>query len=557
MWQAYNCPVVLQTEPVESDHEYWVPQFSVQGEGGETLVHHKELELFNMGIEEDAQKYHPNAPAAILAAGARYTGKTIGVVHRVIRHMFDTAGARVAMFSKTIKVATAGGVWNDVIEGVDEWIKAGITEYTTTDTKTKTPGPKTDSKTRTIHFKIRNRFGGESQLILFSLDHDDEVKAKLKGTRFSLIWFSEFSLFEDPNIFKVSMMQLRMRHLQPWQHMFIADTNPSEDGEDSWIYKLWYQRRLEEADESTREFFQSLRLIEFFLEDNPFLTPGQLSWIKSLYKDDIGEYKREVDGKWVKGHGNKDKHFAGLFVPNTHIVGSLDTNSTEGDQIDVLPSTDTLYTGWDLGSAVNHAAGIFEKRMALIRGFALENNQPVERTIEASVWCALDELVSIGEKMQIQEFTREFHQKMRDIELRCGRKFIWQHWSDDTAINVPRASGEGYDALEVKIASNDEIDLVGVQKPKDSVRNRVKILRRLLRENRFFASARCVKIRKMLEDCKKGSKATEFVAWNEDKHVFDMVTYPILMETGEELLEELFKPRASSGPTTPPRWVQI
>lgn len=538
--------------------DYWQPRFSVTLDSGEVKVHYKEHELFNMGIESDAKEHHPNAPAAILASGARYTGKTIGVIHRIIRHMFDTRGARVAMFSKTIKVATAGGSWVDLIEILeDEWIKAGITEFTTHDPTTKQPGPRREINTRTIHFKIRNRHGGESELILFSLEHDHEVKAKLKNTRFSCIWFLEFALFNDPNIFKVSMMQLRMRHLKPWEHMFIADTNPSEDGEDHWIYKLWYQRRMDDTDESAREYFKSLRLIEFFLEDNPFLSAEQMTWIKSLYGDDPGEYKREVEGKWVKGHGNKGKHFAAVFKPEVHIIGSLEPNAPEGDQIDCLPTTEVLHTGWDLGSSVNHAAVILEKRTAIVR-------QGVN-TVEQSYWCALDELVSINERMQIDEFTQEFFQKMLDLEGRHKKQYDWIHWSDDTALNVPRATGQGFDALEVQLAvqavskGTRDIDLQAVEKPSGSVRNRVKILKRLIRENRFFVSARCVRIKAMLEECKQGTKQTEFVAWNEHKHVFDAVTYPILMETGDELLAELFKPTASQQQPANaiPTWIRI
>lgn len=504
--------------------DFWTPKLS-----------EKQGQIFNLG--SDGSVRHPNAPAAGFIDGARFTGKTIGVCHKWARHLWDTPAARVALVSKTIKSASDAGVWRDLTEIViPEWIESGIGfEFTTRDSNG-TPGPRIDAKTRTMSFKVRNRHNGESEMQLVSLNHDHEVKQIFKNTRWSGIWLSEAVHFLDPKVFMTLMMQLRMYHLKKWQHLFLGDTNPSEQGEDHWFYKLAYEGKYADEEEEknleAQQFKRSITRISVFLEDNPFLSDDEISYIRSLYKNDPGEYAREVEGKWVKGHGNLGKHFADLYIPNVHVIGG---GPDEGDQIDVLPTTTTLYTGWDIGAAVNHAAGILEKRTINVGG------------VDWSSWCILDELVSLGERIMIRDFAIEFLSKMRELELRAGKRFEWIHWSDDTALNVARNSGAGLDAIEIQLATKGEIVLQGVSKPDGSVRNRVKIVRRLLREKRLFVSARCVKTQLMLQECCQGSTLKEYVAWNEHKHVFDEVSYPILMESANELLDEVFRPSASKG----------
>lgn len=497
----------------------------------------KQFDVFNCAITappEDALTITP----AVLLSGGRLTGKTIAIVHRIMRHLWEVPGARVAVFTKTMKVAKDGGVWIDLLDGVEEWTNAGMVgkhghpfAYTSRDSSKK-PGPKIDSQTRTISFKVRNWHGGESELKLFSLEHDHEVEAKVKGTRFSMMWFSELSNFGDRRVFDVSTLQLRMKHLKPWQHMWIADTNPHEDGEDHWIFKVWYKDRIKTEAVLTEEiekrgitgdkvakelrnklaYRDSLRLIEILLDDNTFLDEGQRVKLISLYEDDPGEYARNVEGKWVKGHGNIGCHFADVFIPNFHVVGSSDPNV--GDAIDLLPSTFELIGGWDLGTSINHSAHILEQRF-------IDN---------ICYWMVHDEIVSIGERISTTDFTLEYMDKMTSFEERYGRAFHWRFWSDDSS-DVWRSAGEGgTDAMEVETVSRGRIMLEPVRKPQYSVRARVKFLRQLLFHRRIFVAARCVRTIEMLLHCSKGSSETEYVAKNQYKHVFDSLTYPIYME---------------------------
>lgn len=467
----------------------------------------------------------------LLVCGSRKSGKTYGVLHRIARHLWETPGARVGVFAKSIKLAKEGGTWQDFLDyTLPEWCGSGMATQDGTDTfrittldKHGEPGCIQDSVTRTQYVKLRNYWGGESEIRLFSIDHDQEVASKVKNKSFSMIYFIELSMFKDKRVLTVTLPSMRMPHLRPrndepdTNHQWIADANPDEElGNRSWFYDVWYKERIK-PDHKYPRFQSSLGLIEMFSADNPYCTKQELEELEASCDGDQALYDSYVLGIHGDGGQKRNRHFAQFFIPKVHIIG--ENNET----IAISPNTDTLRCGWDMGSSVNHAAGINEKRIVRIRG------------TDVIVWNKIDELVTLREDITIGEFAIEFLAKMDAIEKEYGRKFEWIHYSDDTAMNVMRATTASFDYLEVLAATDGRITLTGVEKAPGSVRSRVALLRRLLRENRYFIGARCVKTRLMIEECKKGDTATEFVMQDEHKHVFDETTYPIIAESAEDL----------------------
>lgn len=456
--------------------------------------------------------------------------------HRVIRHLYETPAAHAGLIVKTTKSATDGGVWLDLVDIVLPIWLADRTlnfDYTTFD-REGNPGSKTDSKTRTIYFKIRNYFGGESTLRLFSLEHDHEVKAKLKSTRFSCLWFSELSNFYDPDVYRSSWEQLRMFHLKRYEHLWISDTNPSEEGEDSWIYRTFIRKNAElvlgkDTSAGADEFKRAIVHMPFTLNDNLAMNETEREIQAALYNDDPGEKARNYEGRWVKGHGNKGKHFSDIFSRGIHVIGGEEGES--GD-IDVSPNTTDLFTGWDLGSATNHAAGIMEKRIITVAG------------VEMSSWSILESVKHIKEQIGIKEVGLEMLGKMKHLEEIYGRTFDWTHYTDDSAINTFRPSSESFDYLEIMIATSGEIEMTGVPKPAGSVKARVQLVRRLLREKRLWVAGKCEDVIGMFENLKQGSTQADYVEWNEWKHTFDWISYVLFMECAHELALEANKPRS-------------
>ena len=53
-----------------------------------------------------------------------------------------------------------------------------------------------DVATKMSYARVRNAYGGESEVQLHSLENVWEASAKFKGTRFSLLWLSEADQFE-------------------------------------------------------------------------------------------------------------------------------------------------------------------------------------------------------------------------------------------------------------------------------------------------------------------------------------------------------------------------
>ena len=179
----------------------------------------KQVEIYN-----DYHRY-------LLISGPRKSSKTIGVLHKVVKHMWETPYpfAMVGMFEKFLKTAKRG-VWEDLMRFVlPEWLESGIGMKFTTKDGSGRPGPRVDPITDDIFFRVTNYWGEEAELRLASLKSDDDVEAKVKSTRFSMLYFSELSNFKHRNVFVTSIPQLRMMHLDRKYHQWIADTNPSED----------------------------------------------------------------------------------------------------------------------------------------------------------------------------------------------------------------------------------------------------------------------------------------------------------------------------------------
>lgn len=465
----------------------------------------KQIDIFNAGTIEDGFKRY------ILVDGGRLNGKTVGVAHRVFRHLWETPGARFGIVSKTYKAAKQGGVWADLTDiAAPVWInpeqplmgETGMPmEYTSRNGVG--VGPAMDPLTRTPYFRVRNMYGGESECYLISLDNDNEIEQKLKSTRWSGLWISELSNFESRIVFDLSILQLRMFHLSAEQHIWIADTNPPEIGEDAWFYKLWYEEIIQE-NHPRPGFQKALRHIHVKLEDNiAYLSPIQVDALKGTYANDPGEYARHVDGEYVKGHGTLDKHFADVIIPDIHYIEPA---------IGVDKTTDTLYTGWDPGD-INHSGHILERRIVN----------------DVAYWMVLEEVVVVGDRLRIEDFAYMMWEKMLALQHFYKKQFEFVHWADDTAVNAFRSQSGGYDADAIFKATNGNVLLQGAAKPDGSVRDSVRILRRFLRDERLFVGRNCPQTIDMLEGLRVSKDPKVVVDDGPLKHPFDSLRYPIYM----------------------------
>jgi PBSX family phage terminase large subunit len=477
---------------------YWIPKLSEKG-----------IQVFN------------NYSRYLLVAGPRKSGKTIAVLKKLIRHAWELPGAKIGIFTKYVKNAKQG-VWDYLCENsnslIDEWIESveGF-EYAVR--------PKVDGATRMHYFRIKNMHGSVSEIQLHAIDKESEIESKLKSTQFTCIFVNELDNFMTRKIFNIAILQLRSVHIDSKNLQFIADTNPAEDGDQNWIYKLWFQdrvRELSEMEADKRESFEKFRknldLIEIMIPENPFLSEDERVELEGMYIDDPELYDRYILGKWTASASNA--HFGKVYRPAIHKIGNV--KSPDPDDWEILSPTDKcseLITGWDLGDN-NHSAHILER---------VEGPHGVW-------WQILDEMVVVGDQMSIEDFTLEFMQKMIDImDSIPGREIKWIHWADESAFSRFRAAGNVYDYMVVSTASGGMINLQPAPKFAGSVGQRINVVRNLLKRNRLFISAQCEMTERMFRFLKKGGKGKLINPGDVNKHAFDSLSYPIISESFEEL----------------------
>jgi hypothetical protein len=446
----------------------------------------------------------------LLVHGPRYSSKTIGIMHKIIHHAWSTPGAIAGMFAKFSKTGKIG-VWSDLVDSnygaIQGWMDCPGFEIT--------KKPSMDPNGKMVHMKIRNWFGGESEIQLHSINNMDEIEDKVKSSRFSLVYGAELSNFNDERIFRATRSQLRMPHLRDDQHQWIGDTNPDEQGEDSWIWKIWLDPEVKEQRGPDSNYHD----IQVMIDDNPFLTDDRKAEIFEEFSYDPDILSRYYYGKWVAV--SKNSHFSGIFKKEIHVIGSARGPSEEDWEI-ILPSKkcEHIISGWDPGDT-NHSAQLIEK---------------VEKENGQYYYAVLDELVIINKNMSLEEFTELFMEKVnRIIRFTEDQNPDYRHWSDASAINRYRSSANSFDNLIISAASNGVIQLQASPKGAGSQERRVRAIKKLLMTNRLFISANCEETIKSLMYLKKGKGPSNYIAKGPRKHAFDSLSYALVPEMMNDL----------------------
>lgn len=472
----------------------------------------KQLEIFNCH-----HRY-------LLIHGPRMSGKTFGVIHKVIRHAFDVNGAMAAIICKTLKNAKSAGVWFLICRALEYWQKYcfgfKIVE-----------GPKTAGDTKLSFVRIRNRHGTISEIQCHSLEHAQEVEAKFKGTSYSMFWLSEVDQFCDEHAFDILCDAMRMTPFIPFeQHQLLADCNPPDTGPNNWMHDKWFKFKDSKPSEGDTDKTQvakdRLHRILVMIDDNPQLDPQAKDDLIERYRRRKKWYNRFILGLWEEDL--TDGHFSDVWDEDVHVLGKADGPKEDWEVIVPTAQCTTLLTGWDMGTKNNHSFHILEKIISEAPG----TNRKI---ISFSV---IDELVVIRQNVSIAGFTEAALVKMDfwmkwmlenyNIELK------WRHWSDNSAFEY-RASASSTDAAIVYEASNSRIALMAAPKYRNSNRDKVKLLWEILHAKRIHVSAQLIKTRAMFANLREGGDA-EYIKEDDHKHPFDTVAYPLLAEAPADMV---------------------
>lgn len=473
----------------------------------------------------------------VLYSGPRYSSKTVGAQAVICDHAWRTKGAQIAVITVSQSIGLESGVWQQLVEEIiPRYMNLGQGMVWV-----KKPFVASVSKKPTCI--VSNMHGGQSMIRLESLKDEGEVEARFKNKSYTMMYVTELSNFKYRKTFDIWAESLRSLHLKDNEYLFLADTNPADDGDESWIYHIWYihakQSYAEYCDfqaerglpvlpeEDFMIFRNSLGLVEFEIADNIYASKHRISELTARYAHDKDLYDRYIRGLWVKASVNS--LFARQFKPNIHVIGEAETPGNPEPEI-LIPSDSTweLVASWDPGSSANSAATLFEK--LFIDG-------------QKSIYNAIDEVVIVDTEHTVEEFTLKVLARMEWWENFLGRKLSWRHWSDRSVFDMKEPQGNRYYHQLIHSASGGRITLQASDRSGGSVKHRVDLMRRLLFENRFFASrALCPNLVQMLKSIPSNKNDLDTPPRkNKHKHVFDALTYGISSESYDEVSLELMK----------------
>lgn len=482
------------------------------------------------------QQCSPGPQNMVLANGPRLSGKTFGCAHVASQHAWNTDRGNICLLTITQSVGIDSGIWQHLTEiFIPQWIEDGNfgMEWV--------KKPYIQNVTKKPACEVSNMYGNVTRFSLESLKNEDEVEARFKGKSYSMIWVNELSKFKRRKTFDTLKQCLRMPHLRYDQHLFLADTNPDLDlGEQSWIYKLWYEFRTGDKEvwdrlypgvspEILEPLRDSLKLIEFTVDDNLSLDDRRKKQLMADFAHDQDLLAAYFYGRWVTA--SSDALFFRVFRPDFHCIGELETaTNPEPEMMIPEPNAFELVTGLDPGGT-NCAASIIEKT------YRKEGDKIVP------VIKVLDELVVVDEDFNLNDFVEELVRRLDYWEdvLDRKRKTAWRHWSDRSAFDMKVPFSDRYWHQHIFQASGGRIALMAAERGKGSVKARIDLFRKLLYEDRIFISrTRCPNTIQMCKSLKRGtSQVAPIQKGSPHKHVFDSLTYAVASELYDELNREI------------------
>ena len=501
-------------------------------------INPKQFEVFN-----DYHRY-------LLVHGPRFSSKTWGIIHKVLRHGFDLNGAMFGIVCKTIKNAKASGGWTLLTnlmlpfwehgmpkERWEPWMpqewKHGCPGFKVVE------GPKTTGDTKLSYVRIRNRHGSVSEIQCHSLEHATEVEAKFKGPFYSGFWLSEFDQYCTRHAFDIFCDALRMPGIPFEQHQILCDCNPPESGPNNWMHDLWFKFLDAPPDpdeaESDKIFRAGLHRLLVRIEDNPQLDPHQKDELYARYRKRKTLFNRFCLGVWEQDI--TDGHFSDVWDEGIHVLGNNEGPPEDRTVIVPTPSCRVLLAGWDAGLSKNHSFHILEKIITEISvGDPKTGAKLLKKLLSFAV---LDEFVVIDTYISIREFTLECLKKIASVseyQLKQHNVSIkWRHWSDTDAFQVRAAADKSTAAIAYE-ASEGQIVLDGAPKYRDSNRDRVQLVWQLLYEKRLHVAAQLQATRKMFANLREGT-GSDYVKKDRFKHPFDSLSYPIAAEAPADMIK--------------------
>ena len=438
------------------------------------------------------QRLFEDSGKFILAYGEKGSGKTLGLLFKLVRHCYENQNALALIVSPSIRTGKEG-VLHDLENLVlPKWGEGMGLEFTTS---------KLDPNTKDRHLWIGNRFNGWAKVLLVSIPYAEAVEPRIKGISPSFIYVDELTNCNGREYFIYPAAQLNRRSNIEGPQQYTASCNP--EGPSNWVYKMFFEEVL---DEETGDADPDYSVFHVPISENTHrLPPEYLRSLQQILRHDPVEQRRLILGEWVD-RPSGEALFKDYFSPEIHIRG--DEMSGKG----LIPNPEhPIIVGYDLGQVFSSVTFL--------------QSLPTE---DGAVWLVFDEVDHLGEKILYRNLVREIIQRMDYWNRRAEHEFKFMHISDESAINQWHPGGEGsYDAWDVERYSEGRIKLVGCPKGQGSVEARVRLLSNKLFQDEFYVSATCRNAVEMLHQLSGDKKNPSKPKRSRYIHKFDSITYPM------------------------------
>lgn len=465
--------------------------------------------------------------------GTRLSGKSVACLHAIVDHAWNTENASILVVSRTAGAAATSGIWNELTERIlPEWIAQGIGSDDGLCALEWEMEPKIHGATKKMMCSIRNKFGGVSKFELDSIHDERDVEDTYKSRYYSMIYWSEAGEFRDEKTFSALFMSLRIMGLHDEDFVMLIDANPPDTGTAHFLYKKFFELRIARDEDCKKDELivrRCLHLTQWTMDDNPFISDERKALTRMNYINNPAQYDRYILGLWTAVVS--DGLFSDAFIPAIHCASDLKNPKFEDELIPDVGCTE-LITGWDVGFR-NPVTYIMEKVFMEVNGR------------QVSVFKILDELEFVGEGVAVDEYTTVFIEtKIKPWEAECGGELKWICWADSSACNFKESIANRTVSDEVYTVSGGKLKLIGVDKGKGSVGNRIRLLRKLLNQKRIIISnGKCPKLITMLQCICRGKVDGTVSSKDKNKHFFDALTYALSRELWDELQGDVVQTR--------------
>lgn len=454
----------------------------------------------------------------ILAWSEKGSGKTIGCLHKMVKHCYDNRNALGIILVRVKSMANKGGAWDKLQSWVlPEWKEGLGLNYT-------------DVKFDPQHNEfvwVQNQYGGWSMIVIISAPHAHQLRERIRGYEPSCVFVDELTSCDSVEYFQSIAAQLGRRPFVDDIQQFLAACNP--EGPTHWVHQKWF---VQAFDEETGEWDADFSNIYFPVDENrKNLTAGYLESLVKIYRDDPTEYARMVDGEWVDKPSG-DGIFREIYNPVIH-MRPVDEDGKPVKNQRILPDPrHAMILGLDPGSVYN--AFVFQQWM---------------KVEDRMRWVIFDEIVTIRKRIDYKDFIPMVMRRVKFWRERMKSNAIDmpQIWvSDNSAFNQYRAAQGSFDVLEIEKIyeahrAKYELEAIKVKQcPKfnGSVMARVNLGQQKLNQDDVIVSAGCPRVHQMfLQLDAKGQKPGEpfdpeaalTPRRSDHVHTWDAVSYPWLM----------------------------